>query len=269
MERKTGVSRGLKRAFQTVLQYSSRGPNSRVDLRLCVERVTGIEPAWPAWKVCRAPKVAAALALILGIAVSRDAGRPRPAPEALTRAMSPAEQCADGCQTRPVRPRRLLLIRHARAAGGPVDLERPLTAEGVQQAVALGSWLEHAGLVPDRVLVSPARRAVQTWEQAGAALSSRAQPIGDARIGDNTVDALLAAIRETPDDVLSVAVVGHNPSIGELASVLDDGRSDPVARRGVESGFPAGSVAGFEDAVSFAAVGPGTATLRDFRRPSD
>ena len=269
MERKTGVSRGLERAFQTVLQYSSRGPDSRVDLRFCVERVTGSNPHGQLGRCFELPRAAAALASILGIAVSMDAGPPRPAPGALTRAMSPAEQCADGCQTRPVRPRRLLLIRHARAAGGPVDLERPLTAEGVQQAVALGSWLEHAGLVPDRVLVSPARRAVQTWEQAGAALSSRAQPIGDARIGDNTVDALLAAIRETPEDVRSVAVVGHNPSIGELAGVLDDGRSDPVARRGVESGFPAGGVAVFELAVSFAAVGPGAATLRDFKVPSD
>jgi phosphohistidine phosphatase len=182
--------------------------------------------------------------------------------------MSPPEQRADGCQTRPVRPR-LLLIRHARAAGGPVDLERPLTAEGVQQAAALGAWLEQAGLVPDRVLVSPARRAVQTWEQAGAALSSGVPPIGDPRIGDNTVDALLAAIRETPEDVLSVAVVGHNPSIGALAGVLDDGRSDPVARRGLESGFPAGGVAMFDLAVPFTAVEPGAATLRDFRRPGD
>src|SRR5919112_4435644 len=85
MERKTGVPRGLKRAFQTVLQCSSRGPDSRVELRFCVERVTGIEPAWPAWKVFRAPKASAELASILGIAVSMDAGRPRPAPEALTR----------------------------------------------------------------------------------------------------------------------------------------------------------------------------------------
>ena len=92
-------------------------------------------------------------------------------------------------------------------------------------AGAFLAWLEYAGLVPDWVLVSPARRAVQTWEQAGAALSSGVQPIGDARIGDNTVDALLAAIPETPEDVLSVAVVGHTPSIGELAGVLDDGRS--------------------------------------------
>ncbi len=179
------------------------------------------------------------------------------------------QQRAEGCHTRPVRPRRLLLIRHARAAGGPVDLERPLTTEGVQHAAALGAWLEHAGLVPDRVLVSPARRAVQTWEQAGAALSSAVQSIGEARIGANTVDALLAAIRETPEDVLSVAVVGHNPSIGELAGVLGDDRSDPVARRGVESGFPAGGVAVFDLAVPFAAVEPGTATLRVFRVPGD
>ena len=206
-----------------------------------------------------------------------DAGRPRSAAEALTRApCHRLSNAGDGCHTRPVRPRRLLLIRHARAAGGPVDLERPLTAEGVQQAAALGAWLEHAGLVPDRILVSPARRAVQTWEQAGAALSSGVQPIasgvqpiGDARIGDNTVEALLAAIRETPEDALSVAVVGHNPSIGELAGVLDDGRGDPVARRGVESGFPAGGVAVLELAVSFAAVGPGAATLREFRVPGD
>jgi phosphohistidine phosphatase len=158
---------------------------------------------------------------------------------------------------------------HARAAGGPVDRERPLTAEGVQQAAALGAWLQHAGLMPDRVLVSAARRAVQTWEQAGTALPSGVQPIGDPRIGDNTVDALLAAIRETPEDALSVAVVGHNPSISELAGVLDGGRSDPLARRGVVSGFPAGGVAVFDLAVSFAAVGPGAATLRDFRVPSD
>jgi hypothetical protein len=91
----------------------SRRPDRLVDLREHVDRVTGIEPVRPASKVSRAPKAAAELTSILGIALSMDAGRPRSAPEALTRAMSPAEQRADGCQTRPVRPRRLLLIRHA------------------------------------------------------------------------------------------------------------------------------------------------------------
>src|SRR5918997_1621207 len=56
----------------------------------------GIEPAWPAWKVLRPPEAAAELAPILGIAVSMDAGRPRPVPEALARAVAPAEQRGDG-----------------------------------------------------------------------------------------------------------------------------------------------------------------------------
>jgi hypothetical protein len=50
MERKTGVSRGLERAFRRVLQSFSRRATGVVDLRKRLERVTGIEPAWPAWK---------------------------------------------------------------------------------------------------------------------------------------------------------------------------------------------------------------------------
>ena len=95
--------------------------------------------------------MAAKLAFILGIAVSMDAGGPRPAPETLTGgAMSPAEQRADGCQTRRMRLRRLLLSGHARAAGGPVDWERPLTAEGERQAAALGPGWGALGKGPSR-----------------------------------------------------------------------------------------------------------------------
>jgi phosphohistidine phosphatase len=93
-------------------------------------------------------------------------------------------------------PRRLLLVRHAKAAQGGVDADRPLTKRGIRQAAAIGAWLEHAGLVPDRVVVSPARRAAQTWERAGAPLEPAPQLIVDERIYDNTVESLLEAIRE-------------------------------------------------------------------------
>ncbi|MGZ4613446.1 MAG: SixA phosphatase family protein, partial [Kineosporiaceae bacterium] len=112
-----------------------------------------------------------------------------------------------------MQPRRLLLVRHAKAAHGPVDAERPLTERGRARAAAIGHWLAQSGRVPDRVLVSPARRAVQTWEGAGAALGADPQPVLDPRIYDNTVEALLAAVRETPQEAQTVAVVGHNPSI--------------------------------------------------------
>lgn len=163
-------------------------------------------------------------------------------------------------------PRRLLLVRHGKAADGPVDAERPLTKRGMRQAAAIGAWLEQTGLVPDRVLVSPARRAAQTWEGTGTTPGRR---IIDGRIYDNTVEALLDAIRETPDDAQILAVVGHNPSLAELAEVLDDGRGSPDARRRLDAGFRTGGVAVFTLAAPFAEIAEGAATLSDFTAPGD
>lgn len=162
-------------------------------------------------------------------------------------------------------PRRLVLIRHAKAAGGAVDADRPLTEGGARQAAAIGPWLEQAGLVPDRVLVSPARRAAQTWE--AAAPTSAARPTTEPRIYDNTLDALLAAIRETPDDVTTLALVGHNPSIGELVHALDDGQGSPAARQALDASFPTGAVAVFVVGGSFRELEPGGARVSDFARP--
>jgi phosphohistidine phosphatase len=79
----------------------------------------------------------------------------------------------------------------------------------------------------------------------------------DARIYDNTVEALLAAIRETPEDVATLAVVGHNPSVAELAGVLDDVQASPAARCEVDAGFRTGGIAVFLLATPFAAIAPG------------
>ena len=156
-----------------------------------------------------------------------------------------------------------MLVRHAQAGAAPVDADRPLTARGLRRATAIGAWLEQHGLAPDRVLVSPARRALQTWEQAGGGRP----PVVDERVYDNTVEALLEAVRDTAPDVAALAVVGHNPSIKELTAVLDDGAGDPTARRDAAAGFPTGGVAVFDLDTPFAAVGPGTARLSAFAVP--
>jgi len=155
-----------------------------------------------------------------------------------------------------VPPRRLVLVRHAQAADAPDDADRPLTDLGLRRAAAIGAWLDAAGLTPGRVVVSPARRAVQTWEAAGGATA-----LVDARVYDNTVEALLAAVQDTPEDVHTLVLVGHNPSIGALVAALDDGRGDPAARRAAEAGFPTGGVAVLTVGTPFAAVAPGAARL--------
>jgi phosphohistidine phosphatase len=163
--------------------------------------------------------------------------------------------------------RHLVLIRHAQAAQAAVDADRPLTDRGAEQAAALGRWLHQAALPPDRVVVSPALRAVRTWESAALQLTRPPSPIVEERIYDNTPGALLAVIHEAPGNGGILAVVGHNPSIGFLASVLDDGEGSPSARRNLRAGFPPGGVAVFTLGTPFDAVAPGTARLTTFTVP--
>jgi phosphohistidine phosphatase len=165
--------------------------------------------------------------------------------------------------------RRLVLVRHAQAADAPDDRDRPLSEHGAQRATAIGSWLERAGVLPDQVLVSPALRAAQTWERAAASLGADLQPTLDERIYDNTVNTVLSAITEAPEEVSTLVVVGHNPSVGELAFALDDGDGDSAAREDLHEGFPAGAVAVFELDVSFAELAPGQARLTGFGVPGD
>ena len=159
---------------------------------------------------------------------------------------------------------RLLLIRPAHAGNAPLDRDRPLTEQGARDAAAIGSWLAEAGVVPERVVVSPALRAMQTWQQAAAALSVEGEPEVEQRIYDNTVDDLVAVIQETPDDVETLVVVGHNPAVGGLAHELDDGAGPASAEQLLARGFPAGAVAVFDLDVPFVAIAPETGTLRDF-----
>ena len=122
-------------------------------------------------------------------------------------------------------PARLVLIRHAKAEQGSPDLDRALSDRGRSDAAAIGHWLVAQDVNPDRVVISPSRRTRQTWEHAGTTPAE-----ADGRIYDNTVADLLEIIRETPDDVQTLVLVGHNPSMGELAALIDpDVREFPTS----------------------------------------
>ena len=164
--------------------------------------------------------------------------------------------------------RRLVLVRHAQAGDAPTDRDRPLTDRGRQQAAAVGGWLAAAGIAPDRVLVSPARRALQTWDRLRMALDGAPEAQADERIYDNTVDGLVEVLRESGPDVRTVVLVGHNPAVGTLAHVLDDGEGSRPAREALAAGFPPASAAVFDVGMPFAGLDEGSATLVDLLEPS-
>ena len=157
--------------------------------------------------------------------------------------------------------RQLVLIRHAKAGQGAVDRERPLAERGIAEAPAVGRWLAGQRIAPDRVVVSPARRARQTWELAAAQLGPTPAPVTDDRVYRNTVQDLLDVVHETPPEVATLVVVGHNPGIQELAISLDDGSGHGDVR----TKYPTSGVAVFDLPGPWAAVT--SATLTDFAIP--
>ncbi len=163
--------------------------------------------------------------------------------------------------------RHLVLVRHAESADGPIDIERPLAARGRRAAAAVGRSLAQAGIVPDRIIVSPALRARQTWERAQSELTATVEVVIDGRIYNNDVALLFDVIRDTPADVHALALIGHNPSFAELALVLDDGTGDEDARQDVLAGYPAGGVAVFEIPAPWDEMRPASATLTSFSVP--
>jgi phosphohistidine phosphatase len=163
--------------------------------------------------------------------------------------------------------RRLVLIRHAKATAGASDHERPLAGRGVVDAAALGRWLVASGVAPDYVVVSTALRARQTWEVVAGGLRSTPAVVADDRVYGNTVDDLLEIIHGAPADAACVVLVGHNPSMAELAGGLDDGAGDSVARTAVARSYPTSGVACFDVEAEWEQLQLGDATLTHFAAP--
>jgi phosphohistidine phosphatase len=113
----------------------------------------------------------------------------------------------------------LILWRHADAADGRPDSARPLTEKGQAQARAMARWL--APRLPDdlRILVSPAIRAQET----ARALQRDFETLAAIAVGES-VSAHLAA-SGWPDAERAVLIVGHQPTLGELAAQLLAGRA--------------------------------------------
>lgn len=119
--------------------------------------------------------------------------------------------------------RRLLLLRHAkteRATLGEPDRDRKLMARGRTDAPIIGAYLVRHHLVPNLALVSPAKRAAETWALVAAAFTKGSPPIvNDERIYNAVPQTLIGLIRETAQ-AHSVIVVGHNPGLHDLAVQL-------------------------------------------------
>jgi phosphohistidine phosphatase len=112
----------------------------------------------------------------------------------------------------------LILWRHADAEDGSPDAERRLTAKGKKQAARVAKWLEARLPKGTRVLSSPARRARQT----ARALRDDIEVLEALDVGADA-KAVLAACGWPAQDS-AVVIVGHQPTLGQVAALVLGGR---------------------------------------------
>jgi len=161
--------------------------------------------------------------------------------------MKPTLGRAVGRRARLSGVRTLVVIRHSKAEqSGPSDVERQLTDSGVVDATEAGQWLASRGVEPDQALVSSAVRAQQTWEAVNDGGGWDLEGTFDDALYDAGTESALDLLRETDDAIQTLVVVGHNPAMASLATLLDDGEGDDEAGNEVAVGFPTSAVAVFQ-----------------------
>lgn len=125
----------------------------------------------------------------------------------------------------------LWILRHAKAQTAPPkggsDHERELTPRGRRDAKALGRRLATGDRLrlaradlPELILCSTAARTLETAERMLASWPSPPELRKERALYGADVDDVLRAVREVDDEVRSVMVVGHNPTLAELALAM-------------------------------------------------
>ncbi|MBO9556120.1 histidine phosphatase family protein [Cellulomonas sp.] len=160
-------------------------------------------------------------------------------------------------------PRRLLLLRHAKAEHPEriSDHQRPLSLVGRRQSPRVGTALTAAGLVPDLVLCSSSLRTRQTWELARTTLDADPEVQLLDEVYDAGVRSLVELLQGVPAEARTVLVVGHEPTMSQTAAALASPESDPTTLARVRVGVPTASWSWLETGAPWSELGPGSAAL--------
>lgn len=157
----------------------------------------------------------------------------------------------------------LLLLRHAKSSWDDpalADHDRPLAARGRRAAKLIGARLRTDETPVGLVLCSSARRARETVDLVA--------PPCRIEIDDGlylaTADELLRRVRQLPNDVRAVMLVGHNPAIYDLAV----GLLPEVDRQAIDK-FPTGALAALRFEGSWPSLAPQRAELAMFLKPRE
>lgn len=133
-------------------------------------------------------------------------------------------------------PYELYFVRHGlaedRGDAWPDDTKRPLTDEGMSRMRRAARALARLGVTVDVVLSSPLVRARQTADLLAGGLDPRPSIVNvDSLTPDGSYAAVIADL-EKHSRKCRIALVGHEPMIGELAARLIGSRHPIEFKKG-------------------------------------
>ena len=124
----------------------------------------------------------------------------------------------------------LYILRHGIAVepgtpGYETDADRPLTPEGERKLRQIADAMRALELSFDLILSSPYLRARQTAEIVAAALGARKRlEMSDALTPSGSIKKLVELLKRREPSPESVLLVGHEPYLSELISLLLSGK---------------------------------------------
>lgn len=167
--------------------------------------------------------------------------------------------------------KRLFVLRHAKSSWdnpGLEDHERPLAPRGQRACVVMAEHIRASGIAPEVVLCSTSRRTRETL----AGVDPPGERVIEAGLYSASTDDVIDRLRQVPDTVDSVMLVGHNPASQMLVLRLsrrNGGGASSPERAAVERKFPTGALATLTFEGSWSVLAPGSALLTEFLTPRE
>jgi phosphohistidine phosphatase len=164
------------------------------------------------------------------------------------------------------------LFRHAKSDWNDSvsrDFDRPLNERGKRAASLMGEWARKQGLCFDAIVASPAVRVTETLDCFLEAYRHTIDTRWDRRIYLASSATLLDVLRDLPDDLNSILMVGHNPGLEDLVlDTVPDDAADRL-REAVEVKYPTAAIATLQFAADRWTSLARPAQLTAFTRPRD
>jgi len=165
--------------------------------------------------------------------------------------------------------RELMLLRHSKSEwknSELADIDRPLSDRGKKNASKMGRWLKENALIPDLILVSPAKRAQQTLRRVCSDFSVNSITVDMLYLAD--LNTLLKVLSEAPS-AERIIIIGHNPGLEMLFAFLNHEDSQYFESSDKVTLFPTTSLAHFILPQSWHTLERGDGKLIQFIRPKD